>query len=106
MPYTRNTRIKVVNKAHSTEYTAQVEYKYPLIGKTVWKDFDEVEYGGWFWLLTQSPQLPWKADSDCLHNDDLEEAIGIDWAKAIIDRYHEFFDEREFKSTTEYVKYP
>jgi hypothetical protein len=106
MPFTRNTRIQVVTKAHTTEYTAQVEYKYPITGNTVWEDFDKVEYGGWFWLIGQTPQLPWKADSDCHHNIELDEVSGMDWAKAVIDQYHKLFDEQEFPPIVKYVKYP
>jgi hypothetical protein len=31
---------------------------------------------------------------------------GIEWAKAIIDRYHELYDEYEAGTTVEYIKYP
>lgn len=39
MPYTKNTRIKVVNKKFHKEYTAQVEYRYPFTNIKVWEDF-------------------------------------------------------------------
>lgn len=39
MPYTRNTRIKVVHKKHEDIFIAQVEYRVPFAGTTWWDNY-------------------------------------------------------------------
>lgn len=109
MPYTRNTRIKVTTYKHKTSYTAQVEYKYPIIGKTVWENFSDVDVGFFNVMFCKDSSgwpLPWLAERNCHQNKELEEVRGLDWAKAIIDQYHKLFDEKEYKPSVDYIKYP
>jgi hypothetical protein len=106
MPYTRNTRIKVTEHLHKTNYKAQVEYKYPLLGIKVWENFSEVEFTLTQHLFFKGSPLPWQADVDCINNSELDEVKGLDWAKAQIDQYHKLFDESEFIPVVKYVKYP
>lgn len=109
MPYTRNTRIKHLKRLHNNSYTAQVEYRYPFTKITKWEDIADVKYGPLFWwefYKNWEGNLAWQADRDCIHNPDLEEVKGLEWAKAQIDRYHELFDEQEAGTTVEYIKYP
>ena len=113
MPYTRNTRIKHVKKLHNPTFTAEVEYRYPLTKITKWVSICDVDYGPfmyWFWMKEKGFEgnLAWQADRDCLHNPKLEDLSGdsLEWAKALIDRYHELFDEQEAETIVEYIKYP
>lgn len=109
MPYTRNTRIRHVKKLHNSSYTAQVEYRYPFTKITQWEDIAEVRYGPLFWwefFKDFEGNLAWQADRDCIHDPELEEVKGLEWAKAQIDRYHELYDEYEAGTTVEYIKYP
>ena len=57
MPYTRNTRIKVIVKKHSKEWIPQVEFRFPLLGLSWWKDFED---SGPINLGT----VPWRAYKD------------------------------------------
>lgn len=98
MPYTRNTRIKVINKKYSKEYIAQVEYKYPIIGLKIWEDFN----CGTIWTTTKADRAYLRA----LHKPEYEEHTGLQWAKDIIDEYQKLMSEIEHKDTVEYIKYP
>lgn len=108
MPYTRNTRIRHVKKLYNSRYTAQVQYRVPLTKITWWEDFSDVGYGflKWQFLKDFQGELPFRAERDCIHNAELEEVKGLEWAKAIIDRYHELYDEYEAGTAVEYIKYP
>lgn len=108
MPYTRNTRIKVTDKLHSTEYEAQVEYRYPFTDFTKWVNFVDVPYATILQVIfcDTSGNLGWQADRDCIHNEELDDVVGLEWTKAQIDAYHKLFDEQEFTPTVKYVKYP
>lgn len=108
MPYTRNTRIRHLKKLNSNRYTAQVEYRIPLTNITYWEDFSDVEYGflKWQFLKDFQGELPFRAERDCLHDSVQNEKGGLDWAKAVINRYHELFDEQEAGTAVEYIKYP
>ena len=109
MPYTRNTRIKVVNKKHTKEYTAQVEYRYPLTNITVWESFeDDSVLDELKWMFTDGSgiSIATKAYNKCVWDENLDNVEGLEWAKAVIDRYHRLLDEKEHKDTVEYVKYP
>ena len=105
MPYTRNTRIKVVHKKHEDVFIAQVEYRVPFAGTTWWVDFENVE-PGILHLFDKEGPLPWEATWICIHSKETEDLVGLDWAKAIIDEYHKLMDEKELKDTVEYIKYP
>lgn len=108
MPYTKNTRIKVVNKKFHKEYTAQVEYRYPFTNIKVWEDFQNTSCNVLKGVLTNGSgcSIPLNAYYDCLWDDYVEEVKGLEWAKAIIDRYHKLLAEKEHKNTVEYIKYP
>ena len=108
MPYTRNTRIRHLKKLNSSRYTAQVQYRVPLTKITWWENFHEVGYGFIKWYIFKDFQgeLPFRAERDCLHDPVHTEKKALDWAKAVIDRYHELFDEQEAGTTVEYIKYP
>ena len=41
MPYTRNTRIKVITKKNSKEWIPQVEFRLPLLDPSWWQDFED-----------------------------------------------------------------
>lgn len=106
MPYTRNTRIKVTKHLHKTNYKAQVEYQYPLIGLKEWVNIQDVEHSLVHYAFMKGSPLPYMASVDCALDISLEDVRGIEWAKALIDQYHKLFDESEFKPVVEYVKYP
>ena len=106
MPYTRNTRIKVTEHLHKTNYKAQVEYKYPLLGIKEWVNIEEVEIGLICCMFMKGSPLPYRASLDCSQKGELREVRGMDWAKALIDQYHKLFDESEFTPIVKYVKYP
>lgn len=109
MPYTRNTRIQVTEKLNSVNYKAQVEYRYPLTKITTWVDFIEVPYATALQFMfcdTKTGELAWQADANCINNSELDDAKGLDWAKAQIDEYHKLFDESEYTPIVKYIKYP
>lgn len=107
MHYTRNTRIKVVKKMYTEEYTAQVEYVYPIIGLKVWEDIDTVTPSFIRFILgAKDEPLPWQASKECIWDEKLEDVTGLEWAKAVIDKYQELCDESDFTPKTEYIMYP
>lgn len=105
MPYTRNTRIKVVHHKYKDEYIAQVEYRIPFTKISWWLDFKSVEPSILI-LLTNNYPSPFEAHRNCLWDEEANKLRGLDWAKAIIDEYHKLMDEKEHKDTVEYIKYP
>ena len=105
MPYTRNTRIKVVHKKHEDIYTAQVEYRIPFTKISWWVDFKEIGLS-FIDYFTDGCSAPYKAQINCFFSEDISSLRGLDWAKAIIDEYHKLMDEKEHKDIVEYIKYP
>lgn len=111
MPYTRNTRIRITENLHNSNYCAQVEYKHPVTRITKWVDIFNAPHSNYplleiLFCDNRGGSLPWQADRDCLNNTELEGVKGMDWAKAQIDQYHKLFDEQEFTPIVKYVKYP
>lgn len=108
MPYTENTRIKVVNKRKSKHYTAQVEYRWPLFGFKEWVDFEDSHECGLDLLFFKDDYQNPASFAICeVAREDMGSALkGEAWAKAIIDKYHEVLKDRNHKDTIEYIKYP
>lgn len=100
MPYTRNTRIKVITKKNSVEHIAQVEYRLPIIGSLHWEDIDTIERGHF------KDDTAFTARRNCLWNESLDDTKGQEWAKALIDEYLKLLDENEHVDIVEYIKYP
>ena len=99
MPYTRNTRIKVITKKNSKEWIPQVEFRIPLLGLSWWEDFDKCP-------ITIGSGTPWRAYKNCVWDNNLDSVDDEQFAKAVIEAYHSILDEKEHKDVVEYVKWP
>jgi len=108
MPYTENTRIKVVSKRTHKTYAAQVEYRYPFTKFTTWVDFEDthdVTIAG-FLGFNNTRNAASFAICEASRLDKGDKLKGLVWAQAIIDKYHEVIADRNHKDTVEYIKYP
>lgn len=102
MPYTENTRIKVEKHRRTAYYTAQVQYRWPIIGLKEWVNFDSSADA--FSEMLFGENAPSRAHRKAWRKH--PQLVGESWAKAIIDEYHEVLKDNAHNSTTEYVKYP
>ena len=97
MPYTGNTRIKIEKSKNSVKYIPQVEYVYPILGLCTWEDFEDIYFRTGIGRNRSACRLAFlKARGEDGHT----------WSKSVIDNYHKFLDDIEYKVEVIYEKYP